>query len=199
MENAEGMSTVHRHSLKKARQSHRMRSPQLPPAQRRKSSFKSAHRSVRRLRRSRWFWLLLVFLLVFIGLGTWYYGFKSPSNPSATGATARHVQATPTVTNWQTLRTLSGSDTGNTTKKLDTFTVSSNWQITWSCQGTNGVDDWLYIAIYNPDGTLYNAGAQVTCIAAKQVVGSVQETKAGQFYLTVDANTSWTIQIQVPR
>ncbi|HEY0755012.1 MAG TPA: hypothetical protein VGD98_13725 [Ktedonobacteraceae bacterium] len=191
------MSTTHRHSLKKSNQSQRKRSSRLPV---RKSGTSPARawRSLKRLGKSPWLWACMVVLVILIGLGTWYA--VSPRDTSA-ASTARsassRVQGLSTATPiWHTVRTLNGSSTGNATQKTATFTVSSNWQITWDCQGKNGVDDWLYVAIYNPDGTLYNAGAQVTCIAAKNVEGSVQEAKKGTFYLTVDANTDWTLTIQ---
>lgn len=201
------MSTLHRHTLKKANQAQRKRSSQ-PPERRPGPPVRPTLRSLKRLGKNRWFWIGLVLLVVLIGSGLWYYNAPhnvfssrgtSPSSASSTASS--QVQQAPTAAstvtqNWQTVRTLSGASTGNGTKKTDTFTVSKNWQITWNCQGVNGVDDWLYIAIYNPDGTLYNAGAQVTCIAAKMVTGSVQEAKSGTFYLTVDANTDWTITIQ---
>jgi hypothetical protein len=154
--------------------------------------------------RKRWLWsVALILLLVLAGLGLWYYQARSAPHPSVARATSTatpaQAQSTVTVTNWQTVRTLNGASTGDKTQKTASFTVSAPWQINWLCQGQNGVDDWLYIAIYYPDGTLYNAGAQVTCIAAKPVVGSVQEEKAGTFYLTIDANTNWTVTIQEPQ
>lgn len=145
----------------------------------------------------------MVIIVVLLGLGSWYYGARGVSVLPASAATGKHVvaQVTPTpaptaTPDWRTVHTFNGSSTSDSTLKLQKFTVSSNWQITWVCQGVNGVDDWLYIAIYNPNGSLYSAGAQVTCIAAKQVVGSVQEATGGAFYLTVDANTSWTVTVQ---
>lgn len=190
------MSTVHRHSLKKANRPQR-KQPQQESAKKSRSSTRSVARSARRLWRSRWLWIVVVVIIIFIGLGSWYYGTRGAAASSPVKTASSHVQTAPTaVPTWQTVRTFNGSSTGDSTQKTQKFTTTGNWQISWACQGINGVDDWLYIAIYNADGTLYNAGAQVTCIAAKQVVGSVQEAKAGEFYLTVDANTAWTITVQ---
>lgn len=202
-EKTKGMSTVHRHSLKKANQSHRMRPPQTPP-ERRRSSAPPPVRPARRRRKMRWLWPVILVLVVLAGLGFWYYSAQSAAKPSVSHATSTptvqaQVQSTATVTNWKTVRTLNGTSTGDKTQKTETFTVSAPWQISWLCQGQHGVDDWLYIAIYYPDGTLYNAGAQVTCIAAKPVVGSIQEANAGTFYLTIDANTDWTVKIEDPQ
>lgn len=190
------MSTVHRHSLRKANRPQRKQSPQGPVKSPR-SSTRPVVRAAKRLGRNRWFWVSLVVILLFIGLGTWYSGSRGVAASHVATPASSHAQPTPTaVPTWQTVRTFNGSSTGNSTQKTQKFAISNNWQISWACQGVNGVDDWLYIAIYNADGTLYNAGAQVTCIAARQVVGSVQETKHGEFYLTVDANTAWTITVQ---
>jgi hypothetical protein len=193
------MSTIHRHSLKKANQSQRKRSSQ-PPTKKSISPLQSSAQAAKRFWRRRWLWVsvIVVIVIVFIGLGSWYY---DSGRVATSPKISTHAQTVPTplptaTPTWQTVRALNGTSTGNATKKLQLFTVSSDWQITWQCQGVNGVDDWLYIAIYNANGSLYNAGAQVTCIAARQVVGSVQEAKHGEFYLTVDANTSWTITIQ---
>jgi hypothetical protein len=150
-------------------------------------------------------------LATLVGLGLQYYTYPSSSLPpqsittSSTGTKDQSntsQQQTPTVlpssaaTSWQTVQTLSGGNTGASTQKTKPFTVTGQWQMTWNCQGQHGVDDWLYIAIYYTNGKLYNAGAQVTCIAAKMVVGSVQEADGGTFYLTIDANTDWTLLIQ---
>jgi hypothetical protein len=141
---------------------------------------------------------------VLVGLAGWYFVAVRPFAPPAQ-AHATHNQATPAPTptstaipasDWQTQQTFSGPSTGNGTKHTQTFTVSKTWQITWTCQGINGVDEWLYIAVYHTNGTLYNAAAQVTCIAAKKVIGSTIEQAGGTFYLTVDASTDWTITIQ---
>ena len=196
------MSTVNRHTLKRANQSRRKRSPELPE-KKPQAPLRSTVRAAKRLGKNRWLWVVVVLLAVSIGLGSWYYTTRGTAPLSAHNSqqTAAHAASTlvPTAPpNWKTVQTFNGNSTGNATQKLQMFTVSGNWQITWACQGVNGVDDWLYIAIYNPNGSLYNAGAQVTCIAAKQVIGNAQESKSGQFYLTVDANTSWTIQVQVP-
>src|SRR5258707_13506149 len=128
------MSTVSRHTLKKANQSHRKRSPQLPTRKSR-SPIRPAVRSMKRLWRRRRLWLGIIIVVVFIGLGSWYYGVRSSSLAQASAANSQHggAQTTPasTTPNWQTVHTFTGSDTGSTTKKLDKFTVAGTWQISW--------------------------------------------------------------------
>lgn len=202
-----------RHSLTKAYQPRSKRSPQQdsrPPTW-------SAARTAKRLWRRGWPWLIVLVVISLIGFGFRYYNFgrffSSVLSPQA-AARSNSVQTVPTtlaastptptptpvIQNWQTLRTFTGSNTGSGTAKTQTFVVptTSVWQMTWSCQGLKGVDDYLYIVIYNANGSLYNSGAQVTCVAAHRVVQSAQEAKGGTFYLTIDANTPWTITIQVP-
>jgi hypothetical protein len=168
--------------------------------------------SVKKFWRRNWLWVIGICIILFIGLGSWYGSSRSSSSaalPQATvAATNSTVQATPAsqatsapitpvaTGNWRIAQTFTGSDTGDTEQKTKTFTVTDNWQLTWACQGQNGVDDTLYVSIYYADGTLYNAGAQITCIAAKQVVGNVAEANGGTFYLKINANTLWTVTVQ---
>lgn len=164
----------------------------------------SAPAESRSTRSKFWPWMVVAIVLVLIGLAGWYVIAARPSSQAAQTQLSQ-VQTTPTFTptptsipasDWQTLKTFSGSTTGNGTKRTETFTISATWQITWACQGIKGVDKWLYIAIYRANGTLYNAGAQITCIAAKQVIGNTIEQASGSFYLTIDASTSWTVAVQ---
>lgn len=150
-----------------------------------------------------WPWLVVGIVLVLIGLAGWYIIAVRPSSQTqlSQGQSTPTSTFTPTSTpipasDWQTLKTFSGSTTGDGTKRTETFTTSTTWQITWACQGIKGVDKWLYIAIYRANGTLYNAGAQITCIAAKKVIGNTIEQASGSFYLTIDASTSWTVTVQ---
>lgn len=201
---------MHRHTLKKTNQAQRKRISQ-EPTRKPEPPVSSVLRSARKLSKNRWFWLGLVMLVTLVGLGLQYYKYFpsslplqriTASSPAGTISNGSQQQA-PTVLpssgatpTWQTVQTMNGGNTGASTQKTRTFTVTGKWQMTWNCQGQHGVDDWLYIAIYYTNGKLYNAGAQVTCIAAKMVVGSVQEADGGTFYLTIDANTDWTLLIQ---
>jgi hypothetical protein len=164
-------------------------------------------------------WLIATIMLILLSVASWYVlsgKLSSPTPPPVAvvadndSQTATHsllnsnVEATasalPTV-NWQTFQTLSGHDTQNATQKTQTFSVPAKWQLSWACQGTDGVDDWLYIVLYNANGSLYDAGSQNVCLAAQKVVGSIIETKTSSstIYLTIDANTDWTITMRAPQ
>jgi hypothetical protein len=203
-----------RHLLTKAYQSRSRRSSLPPVKQNSRLSAESMARAAKKLGKRGWPWLIVLVVLSLIGFGFRYYGFGRVfsstvlSHPVTKSSSVQAVSTslttpTPTPTQavyaWQTLRTFTGSNTGSSTEKTQTFTVpASTWQITWACQGLKGVDDYLYIAIYNANGSLYNAGAQITCVAAHRVVQSAREGKGGTFYFMVDANTYWTITVQVP-
>jgi hypothetical protein len=101
------------------------------------------------------------------------------------------------ATNWKTIQTFSGQATNGDDYISAKFTVTANWQITWTCTGIDGNDEQMDVVIYNPDGTLYNAGADITCLATQRVNGNVQETKAGTYYLDIDSSTAWTVHVQV--
>lgn len=179
------------------------RTPQRPRPPVKKYLKPSAPAEARSVHGKFWPWMVVVIVLVLIGLAGWYVIAVRPFSQTQFS----RVQTTPTPTftptptpipasDWQTLKTFSGSTTGNDTKRTETFAISTTWQITWACQGIKGVDKWLYIAIYRANGTLYNAGAQITCVAAKKVIGSTIEQASGSFYLTIDASTSWTVTVQ---
>jgi hypothetical protein len=149
--------------------------------------------------RRHWPWLiLLVVAIVLISIGIWHITSSSSSARSTTTHSSTSLPAaTPTPGRvWHTILSISGNTAAKNTQK---FKVPADWQLTWSCRGVNGIDGGLYIVIYNANGSLYNAGAQVTCLAAKQVIGSVEEQKSGDIYLTINSNDPWTVTVQKPQ
>ena len=149
--------------------------------------------------RKRWPWLIvLVAAILLVSFGIWRAVSGSPTTASTTTSTSTSLPTpTPTPTRtWHTLLTFSG---GNETKNTQKFKVPADWQVTWSCRGVNGVDGGLFIVIYNANGSLYNAGAQVTCLASKQVIGSAEEFKSGDIYLNINSNSPWTVSVQQPQ
>src|SRR5438552_1569741 len=148
--------------------------------------------------RKRWLWLILFIIAISaVSFGIWHAtASNSPSSSTTTTSSTSLPTATATPGHiWHTFLTFSGnSETKNTQK----FKVPAGWQLTWSCRGVNGVDGGLYIVIYNANGGLYNAGAQITCLASKQVIGSVEEPQAGNIYLNINGNDPWTVTVQKP-
>jgi hypothetical protein len=165
--------------------------------------------------------IIIAVVLILIVAGSWYVlssKLSAPSTPSDNAniiasnnaQTATHsllnsnVEATasalPTL-NWQTAQTFTGHDTNEAMQNTQKFTVPAKWQLNWSCQGKNGVDDQLTVAVYNVDGSLYDAGAQITCLAVQKIVGSVIESKtsAGTVYLGISSNTDWTVTVRAPK
>ncbi len=144
----------------------------------------------------RWPWLMIVAVtVILVSFGIWRATTGSPSTTSAVTITSLPTPTPTPKRNWHTLLTFSG---GNETKNTQKFKVPADWQFTWSCQGVNGVDGGLNIVIYNTNGSLYNAGAQITCLAAKKVSGSVEEFKSGNVYLSINGNGPWTVSVQKP-
>ncbi len=184
------MPTVSRRPSTKTRQSQRKRSTEPSLA----NDVQTSTSALARPWSIRWLWLagVLVLLLV-VGFGVWH-SFSGGLVPATSGPA---ITSSSSGQSWRNLQTFSGHTTSNATQKTQTFQVSNTWQLTWNCQGADGVDDWLYVAIYHADGTLYNAGAQITCIAAKPVAGSVQEAQGGTYYLSIDADTDWNVAVQI--
>lgn len=169
-----------------------------------------AQKETRRLtpeRSKRWLWPVIfgVVLLLLVGLALRSIlsdnSAPSPfSPPLNTPIIASSTQSTQTAqADWQTIQTFTGNSTNNAQQKTKVFSVDSNWRLTWNCKGNHGIDDWLYVSIYNRDGSLYNAGAQITCVDGKQVTGNADEPQSGTFYLSVNASTDWTVTIEVPQ
>jgi hypothetical protein len=148
----------------------------------------------------RWPWITgLLVILVLLGLGFWH-GLASNAPPPSSPVFSNSAVGTSnsdSATNWKTIQTFSGQATNGNDYTSAKFTVTANWQITWTCTGIDGNDEEMDVVIYNPDGTLYNAGADITCPATQRVNGNVQETKAGTYYLDIDASTAWTVHVQV--
>lgn len=159
---------------------------------------KTPARPLKRRRRTKQLWIIGAsgLLLVLAAGGFWIF-FGSSGLPFIP---AHHMQPTPTPTPsptlvWSTLATFTASGLGTPTN-TNSFTVTNDtWQIAWNCQGINGVDKTLYIAIYHPDGSLFNAGAQLTCPAAQPLNGSTQESGKGTYYLNIDSDTSYTVTV----
>jgi hypothetical protein len=149
--------------------------------------------------RKRWPWLvILTVAVILVSFGIWHaVSGSSSSKSTATAASTLLPSPTPTPkSSWQTLLTFSGN---NNTKKTQKFEVPADWQFTWSCRGVKGVDGGLFITIYNANGSLYNAGAQISCLAAKQIIGSAEEHQSGDVYLTINSNDPWTVTVQKPQ
>jgi len=150
--------------------------------------------------KKRWPWLIvLLAAIILVSFGIWHGISGSPSAASTVTTTPTSLPSatpTPTPRHWQTVLTFSG---GNGTKNTQKFKVPADWQFTWSCRGVDGVDGGLYVVIYNANGSLYNAGAQITCLAAKQVIGSAEEFKSGTVYLNINGNGPWTVTVQKPQ
>ncbi len=154
--------------------------------------------------KKRWPWLIvLIVAIILVSFGIWHVASSSASYASTSAKTSTTTASTPLPTAtptpqriWNTFLTVSG---GNGTKNTQKFKVPADWQFTWSCKGVDGVDGGLYIVIYNANGSLYNAGAQVTCLATKQVIGSAEEHQSGDVYLNINGNGPWTVTVQKPQ
>lgn len=184
------------------RQSTKARPPQRKRSPQPSTEEKNEVLPVRR--RGLWYWIIGILIVLLIGLASWHGIISNmPASASSTTANSPGLVAgnNGTATSpWQILQTYSGQATNDTYTNTKQFTIdTSNWQITWSCSALDGNDEYLAITIYNPDGSLYNAGAQITCVASKKVnEGSVIEQKGGTFYLAINATTAWTVHVQVP-
>ena len=153
--------------------------------------------------------LALSFFSCVIGYGIGSSGRSTAATPTTTQAgqaqatTAQQATATHTPTptpapqkHWQVTHTFQG----NGAKKTETFTVGSDWKISWSCQGdvANNIDAPLYINVYNQDGGLTDS-PNTTCKAtAQKTIGETEEHAAGSYYLDINSGIDWTIKDGIP-
>jgi hypothetical protein len=114
----------------------------------------------------------------------------STSSPSTGGSTPIKP------INWQTTHTF----TGTGAKKTETITVPNDWKITWSCQGTDGIDAPLYVNAYNPDGSIADSDiVSTTCKATGTTTDSSEQHSGGNIYLDINTGITWTLTIQEPK
>lgn len=151
-------------------------------------------------RSKRWPWLIILGLALSLLLGLALRSILADGSPTTSlspvsnGATATSSEQA----DWKIVQTFKGGVTNDVEQKTKTFQITGNWRMTWNCKGVHGVDDWLYVTIYNSNGSLYNAGAQITCVDGKQIIGSADEPQGGTFYLAINASTDWTVTVEVP-
>lgn len=111
---------------------------------------------------------------------------------SSSSAPAQQQQVPAKPQTWQMTHTF----TGTGAKKTETFTVGNDWKITWTCQGTDGIDAPLYVIVYGSDGSIIDPNAvSTTCKAASPTTDSSEEHQGGAIYLDVNAGISWTLTI----
>ncbi len=183
--------------------------PPPPPAKTpgKASAFLTAKRAVTL---PNWAWIVIV--LVF--LGTFFTAFtkgsSSDTTSSTTGGTttaqttgnnkpattvAPKATATPTHTPvLTTLQAFSGSGIKNTAY----FTVPAEWQLKWTCNPASfGGSYNLIVSLYGSDGSLVDLPVNVLCQAGVTGDTTLEHDQAGKFYLNVNSEGAWTIDIQV--
>jgi hypothetical protein len=141
-----------------------------------------------------WFWVLVVIVLFIIigSSGSSKPGTSIPA-PVETGSTVANT-ATKTVApaTMQTLLDISGSGSKSTAK----FTAASDWDLNWNYDCTNfGSQGNFQVFIYNGDGTMSFANSGVNQLG-KSDTGVEHYHSGGTFYLTVNSECKWKIQVK---
>lgn len=116
--------------------------------------------------------------------------------PSATPTHTPTPKPSPTPTHtpqWTTIQTFKGYGYKNTVPN-----VPNRWQLVWSCDpASDGGPYNLLVDVDSPDGNPVNPGAVLTTCQQGNTSDSTQEYQGGTFYLDVQCDAAWTIQIQV--
>jgi hypothetical protein len=149
-------------------------------------------------------WALILGLLLACGVGHAFAGAADSSAPTTVTTTAAHAGTggthtttakPPTATPAPKLTTIA-SYSGSGPKNTANFHVNADqWQIVWTCQpGSFGSGNFI-VMVYGADGTPTDPGA-VNEICSSSMHDTTIERGSGDFYLSVNADVPWTIQIQ---
>lgn len=151
-------------------------------------------------------WAIIAALVVVFGLGRIGTGsgvtstVTTTANVSTTagahGTTSgKTTTTTPPTATPAPKNTTIATYSGTTSKNTPNFHVNADqWTISWSCQGGQYGGN-LTVSVYQSDGTSIDPVAvNVVCNGAMH--DSTIERGSGDFYLTIDADVSWTITIQ---
>jgi hypothetical protein len=105
----------------------------------------------------------------------------------------------PTPIHWKTLTSFSGKNN----QISETFTVSKDWKIIWTCDPNSNKDGIYNIIIYKhktpviKNNDVPQADVNQIC-ASGSTTDETDETGAGSYYLEINSGGSWTITIQEP-
>ena len=119
---------------------------------------------------------------------------SSSSSTTSTSSNTTQQQSPSKPQTWQTTHTFTGSGE----KKTETIAVPDDWKIQWSCDPTSfyGGSYNIMIGVYNSDATPVDAVAINDICKAGNTSGETEERQAGNIYLDVNSEGSWTITVQ---
>jgi hypothetical protein len=123
-------------------------------------------------------------MIIIIGGGLFWRSYDG-----GTQSTSSSVQSGT----WTTTHTFSG----NGIKQTEIFTISSDWQLQWTCDPSSfPIGSYnVQVFIYNADATL--AGLAVNTICKDGNVGDSTELhQGGSIYLEINSEAAWTLTIQ---
>lgn len=125
---------------------------------------------------------------------------RGSSAPTIGGTPLPTDTPEPTPTNtpaprWVTIANFSG----NGTKRTTTFTITSDqWRMNWRC---NPNSDYfgqynVIVSVYNDDGSPADYAAINTICQAGNTHDTTAEYTPGTYYLEVDSEAAWSVQVQ---
>jgi hypothetical protein len=139
---------------------------------------------------------LVVLIVIISAVNSGGKGSTTPTTPSSAGGSSSNTTQQQPIKpqTWQTTHTF----TGTGAKKTETFAIADDWKITWTCQGTDGIDAPLFVIVYNSDGTMADPSAvSTTCKAdGPATTDTSEEHQGGNVYLDINTGIAWTLTIQ---
>lgn len=136
----------------------------------------------------------IIVLAIIIGVANGGKGSTTPATPSSSGSSNTTQQPPSAPQTWTTTHTYTGSGQ----KKTETITVPADWKIQWQCDPTSfdGINYNVIIGVDNSDGTMADPAAINDMCKSGNTSGETEERTAGNVYLDVNSEGSWTITIQ---
>jgi hypothetical protein len=96
------------------------------------------------------------------------------------------------VPGWQTIASFSG----NGQKKTSTFNTGDHWRLLWQCKPSSfyGGQYNVIVEVMGTDGS-QNLAVNTIC-KSSNTGGDTEEYQNGTFYLDVNSEAQWSVQIQ---
>ncbi len=153
-----------------------------------------------------WGWIIALVVVFLLGRATvatsGTASTDTTSNTTTTSAPSSSLaQSQPTTAPTKPSRLLAWTTTqnfsGNGEKKTGVFSVPDDWKVNWTCNPASfGNTSYnLSVTVMGSDNSTVDLAVNTLC-ASGNVSGTTEEHQAGQVFLDISSEATWTVTIQ---